>query len=185
MAFREVRVFEVREVLRLWLGGEGIRAIERLVGLDRKTVRRYVAAGEAAGLVRDGGEEQLTDVLVGMVVEAVRPHRVDGRGESWRLLAVNHDQVAAWVEADLTAVKIHELLGRRGVRVPCRTVQRYVLEVCGRSRGRGPTVRVADGEPGDEILCGKPHSNSYAALGNMRRRARRGSVFAARGSAIV
>ena len=40
MAFREVRVFEVREVLRLWIGGEGLRAVERLVGLDRKTVRR-------------------------------------------------------------------------------------------------------------------------------------------------
>ena len=41
MAFREVRVFEVREVLRLWLRGEGVRATERLVGVDRKTVRRY------------------------------------------------------------------------------------------------------------------------------------------------
>ena len=48
-------------------------------------------------------------------------------------------------------MKIHELLERRGVVVPLRTVQRYVLEVCGRSRGRGPTVRVADGEPGDEL----------------------------------
>jgi len=80
-----------------------------------------------------------------MVVEAVRPHRTDGHGESWRLLAANHDQIAEWVTADLTAVKIHELLGRRGVMVPCRTVQRYVFEVCVRSRGRGPTVRVADG----------------------------------------
>jgi hypothetical protein len=66
-------------------------------------------------------------------------------------LAAHHDQIAGWVAADLTAVKIHELLGRRGVRVPCRTVQRYVLEVCGRGRGRGPTVRVADGAPGDEL----------------------------------
>jgi hypothetical protein len=113
-----------------------------------------------------------------MVVEAVRPHRTDGHGESWRFLAANHDQIAAWVEADLTGVKIHELLARRGVVVPCRTVQRYVLEVCGRGRGRGPTVRVADGEPGEEILCGKPHRASYAAPGNMRRRTRRGSVFA-------
>ena len=37
MAFREVRVFEIREVLRLWLRGEGLRSIERLV---RWTVRR-------------------------------------------------------------------------------------------------------------------------------------------------
>ncbi len=38
MAFREVRVYEVREVLRLWLDGEGLRAIERLSAVDRKTV---------------------------------------------------------------------------------------------------------------------------------------------------
>jgi transposase len=151
MAFREVRVFEVREVLRLWLAGEGIRATERLVGFDRKTVRRYVEAAIGLGLVRDGGDEQLTDVFIGLVVEAVRPHRTDGHGEAWRLLMDNHDEIAAWVQGDLTAVKIHELLARRGVAVPCRTVQRYVAEVCGRTRGRGPTVRVADGEPGDEL----------------------------------
>ena len=40
MAYREVRVFEVREVLRLWIRGEGLRAIERLAGIDRKTARR-------------------------------------------------------------------------------------------------------------------------------------------------
>jgi hypothetical protein len=38
MAFREVRVFEVREVLRLWLAGEGLRSIERLGGMERKAV---------------------------------------------------------------------------------------------------------------------------------------------------
>jgi hypothetical protein len=32
-----------------------------------------------------------------------------------------------------------------------RTVQRYVRDECGRRRGRGSTVRVADGEPGDEL----------------------------------
>jgi len=151
MAFREVRVFEVREVLRLWLAGESIRATERLVGFDRKTVRRYVDAAVGLGLVRDGGDEQLSDVLIGRVVEAVRPHRVDGHGEAWRLCQAHHDVIAAWVEDDLTAVKVHELLGRRGVEVPCRTVQRYVAEVLGRTRGRGPTVRVNDGEPGDEL----------------------------------
>jgi hypothetical protein len=52
MAFREVRRVEVREVLRLWLRGEGLRLIARLVSLDRKPVRRYVQAGEQAGLGR-------------------------------------------------------------------------------------------------------------------------------------
>src|SRR3954466_16147224 len=110
MAFREVRGFEVGEVLRLWLAGEGIRATERLVGFDRKTVRRYVDAAVGLGLDRDGGDGQLSDAFIGLVVEAVRPHRTDGHGGPWRRLQGNHDQIAAWVDDDLTAVKIHELL---------------------------------------------------------------------------
>ncbi len=49
MAFREVRVYEVREVLRLWLSGEGLRSVERLSQVDRKTVRRYVEAAAGVG----------------------------------------------------------------------------------------------------------------------------------------
>ncbi len=151
MSYREVRVFEVREALRLWVRGEGIRSIERLAQLDRKTVRRYVKAAEEVGVVRDGGDGQLTDELIGSVVEAVRPHRSDGHGEGWRLLVANHGQVKAWLDADVTAVKVQRLLVRRGVVVPRRTVQRYASEVCGAGRKPASTVRVDDGEPGDEL----------------------------------
>lgn len=153
MAFREVRVFEVREVLRLWLRGEGFRAISRLAHMDRKTVRRYVEAAEELGLDRAGGEEQLTDVLLGQVVEKVRPHRTDGRGEARRLLDGHRDQLEEWLVKDgLTVVKAHELLARRGVVVPARTLHRYALEELGIGRSvRSSTVRVADGEPGDEL----------------------------------
>ena len=150
MAFREVRVYEVREVLRLWLDGEGLRSIERLSAVDRKTVRRYVSAAIELGLARDGGVGQLGDEFVAAVVEVVRPHRRDGHGHGWQRLVTEHDTVKKWVAKDLTAVRIHELLARRGVVVPLRTVQRYVRDECGRRR-RGPTVRVADGEPGDEL----------------------------------
>ena len=54
MVFREVGVHEIREVLRLWLRGEGFRSVARLAGVDRKTVRRYVAAAVACGLDRAG-----------------------------------------------------------------------------------------------------------------------------------
>ncbi|HET7476138.1 MAG TPA: IS21 family transposase [Dermatophilaceae bacterium] len=153
MAFREVRVFEIREVLRLWLRGEGVRATERLVGVDRKTVRRYLAAAQELGLVGDGGEEQLSDVFLGSVVEKVRPHRADGRGQAWALLVAQHEQIEKWLKTEgLTVVKVGELLGRRGIVVPERTLHRYALEVCDVGRGRrGTTVRVNDGKPGDEL----------------------------------
>jgi hypothetical protein len=48
--------------------------------VDRKTVRRYVAAALTSGLVREQGEGQLGDELIGSVCEMVRPHRSDGRG---------------------------------------------------------------------------------------------------------
>lgn len=57
MAFREVSVNEIREVLRVWLGVAGLpapgyRTIAAHCGVDRKTVRRYVEAAQAAGLRR-------------------------------------------------------------------------------------------------------------------------------------
>lgn len=62
MAFREVRVYEINEVLRLWLRGEGYRAIERFSSIERKAVCRYVTAATELGLDRGGGEEQLPRV---------------------------------------------------------------------------------------------------------------------------
>jgi predicted DNA-binding transcriptional regulator YafY len=56
MAYREVSVIEIREVLRLWLGGQSLREVTRLAGVDRKTVRRYVQAAQAAGVAREGGD---------------------------------------------------------------------------------------------------------------------------------
>jgi transposase len=153
MSFREVEVHEIREVLRLWLRGESLRAIERLAVVDRKTVRRYVATAVEAGLVRDGGEEQLSDELVGVVCERVRPHRPDGHGAGWAALRANHEQLKTWVvEKHLNVRRVHELLGRRGVVVPERTLHRYALDVLGVGRSaRRTTVRVTDGEPGVEL----------------------------------
>ena len=86
MTFREVHVFEIREVLRLWLRGEGLRSIERLSSVDRKTVRRYVEAAVVCGLLAESGEAQITDELIGQVCERVRPHRPDGHGSAWEVI---------------------------------------------------------------------------------------------------
>ena len=172
MVFREVGVHEIREVLRLWVRGEGLRSVERLSGLDRKTVRRYVAAAQACGAVREGGEGQLDDALLSRVAEAVRPHRVDGHGQAWALLEAHHQELAALLDQGLTVVKAGELLARRGVIVPQRTLHRYALEVLapGPAVRRGVTVRVADCEPGAEcqVDFGKMGLLADPAAGNRR-----------------
>ena len=79
MAFREVTVVQIREALRRWLRGEGERPIAQGVGVDRKTARRYIAAALELGVDRGGGEEQLTDELIGQLVERVFANHLHGR----------------------------------------------------------------------------------------------------------
>lgn len=96
--YREVTVIEIKEVLRLWLRDEmGLRPIAETAGVDRKTVRRYVDAAVVAGLDRAGGEGQLTDELIGAVVEAVRPARPAGRGAAWEACRAEHDRIKTWL----------------------------------------------------------------------------------------
>jgi hypothetical protein len=152
VAFREVGVHEIKEVLRLWLRGEELRSIARLARVDRKTARRYVEAAAGCGLDRAGGEAQLGDELLSAVAEQVRPHRSGGRGDSWALLAAHHARLKELLGDGLTVVRAGELLAREGVVVPQRTLHRYALEVLdhGRASSQG-TVPVADGEPGAEL----------------------------------
>jgi transposase len=58
-------------------------------------------------------------------------------------------------------VKIEQLLARRGVVVPYRTLHRFAVERCGFGV-RGTTVRVVDGEPGVECQV------DFAQLGLLR-----------------
>jgi transposase len=150
VAFREVRVSEIREVLRSWLGGEGLRTAAERAGVDRKTARRYVEAALAAGLVRECGEGQLSDELIGAVVAVVRPARASGHGAAWESLLTHEQQIRNWITRDdLQLTNVHGKLTRRGVVVPYRTLHRFAVERCGFGR-RQPTVRVADGKPGEE-----------------------------------
>jgi transposase len=150
VAFREVGVVEVREVLRGWLEGAGLRMVAERSGVDRKTARRYVDAAVAAGLCREAGIGALTDELIGAVITAVRPARPDGHGASWEVLSAREERIRDWVGKDgLSIVKVEELLARSGCVVPYRTLHRFAVERCG-FRVKAITVRVAEGEPGVE-----------------------------------
>lgn len=159
MAFREISVNEIREVLRLWLGtaalpAPGLRTIADHAGVDRKTVRRYVDAAQTAGLNRDGTAADIDDELIAAVVDTVRPDRPHGHGAAWEQLVPHEQQITRWVAGDdehkpLTITKIHVLLARQGCVVPYRTLHRFATERCGFGR-KDLTVRVVDGDPGVE-----------------------------------
>ena len=73
-----------------------------------------MTAAVAAGLSREGGEEQLTDELIGQVVSVVRPVRPDGHGAGWAELEARQEEITAWVKGGVPVVKIGILLGAAG-----------------------------------------------------------------------
>jgi len=81
MAYREVTMIEVKEVLRLWFAGTATKRIAAMLGLDPKTVRRYLGVAREAGVLPgpdDVTEAQGHDGLAG----APSP----GGPGSWRFL---------------------------------------------------------------------------------------------------
>ena len=112
--FREVTMIELKEVLRLWGKDFPKKRIAAQLGLDPKTVRRYLKAATAAGLRPDGAisDEQVRDVLLALHPLGGRP-----RGEDWAVCAMHREAIRRWLDGDLRLTKIRKLLARQGVRI--------------------------------------------------------------------
>ncbi|MCV7342002.1 IS21 family transposase [Mycobacterium haemophilum DSM 44634] len=169
---------EIREILRLWLAGRGLREIARMSGADRKTVRRYVDRACACGLDRDGEIAQLTDGLLAAVIAGARPSRPNGKSEAWEIIAGQHEQIKEWLDDGLTVTRVHTLLGCRGVVVSYRTLHRYVTTELDFGR-RKTTVRVADCDPGAEVQVDFGRLGMLTDAADGRRRVVQGLIFIA------
>ena len=174
MAYREVTMVEIREVLRLWLAGVPKKGIARQLSLDPKTVRRYVAGAEGVGIDRDQGaagltEELFTEVLVALKVSCERP-----RGESWERCETVREFISGHLRNRVRLTKVCKLLCRQGVDIPYATLHRFAVAELGFGR-RAPTIPVADGEPGEELQLDTgwmKHSPSPLYLSTGRRYSR-------------
>lgn len=98
VAYREVDVLWVREVLRRWQRGEKKKAIARELGMWPKTVRRYVAWAAAAGPTPPA--DALADVIeawLGAAEQAALGQRDGGRhrpqGDNWRWCEDHREQI--------------------------------------------------------------------------------------------
>lgn len=175
--YREVHVVEVSEVVRQWLAGEPLRAIGRRLGLDRKTVRRYVRAAEEVGC-RPG--EALSEGTLGEVIGRVRAQGPGVRGTSWAVCEEHRELLGEWVEREVPLSKVGELLQRQtGVVVPYRTLHRYATRELGFGGRRRVTVRLAEGKPGEELQM------DFGAVGWIREGEKRRRVWALVLSAVV
>lgn len=150
MAYREVTTVETKEVLRQWLAGARHKRIAARLGLDVKTVRRYVRAAQALGLSREGGEATLTEELEATLLASLHAQSGRPRGEAWERCEAHRDRIAQWLAQGLRLSKLRKLLLRHGVQVPYATLHRFAVIELGFGR-RAATVPIIDCAPGTEL----------------------------------
>src|SRR5205814_3564913 len=121
MSFREITMQDVSEVLRRWQAGQSARRIAREMGLDRKTVGRYIEEAKAGGIV---AEMAMTEEVARAVGKGVQTRPLPPPSQQWRSLAQRRDQISAWLESErpLRLVRVHELLAREEVAVGYTTL---------------------------------------------------------------
>lgn len=153
MAYREIGMWEILEVLRRVGRGERQRAIHRVTGHSRSSIRRWVRMARALGWEPGGREPD--EALARAVAARLRPVR-DGApaGESEARLGPHRERIAAWLRPEgggrgLRLSKVQVLLAREGVRVPYSSLHRFATRHCGFQDRRRVTVRVAECAPGE------------------------------------
>jgi transposase len=149
MAYREVGTMDIEQVIRRWLAGEKIRAIARLTGLDRNTIRRIVRSAEKVGVRReapwpDHGKLQAIRQGIG------RPGATVASSEAEQRLKPRTDQIRTWLEKDhLLLTKVHELLDREGLVVSYSALYRFARKWCDFGTASSITVRRAESSAGE------------------------------------
>lgn len=150
MAYREVTMIEITEVLRQWVAGAGRKQIARRLGLDPKTVRRYLRAAERCGLRAGTAATALTEERITAILTALRPGAERPYGPGWQACEQQRGMIEARLRAGVRLSKIRRLLLRQGVAIPAATLYRFATAVLGVGRAAA-TIPVADGAPGEEL----------------------------------
>ena len=148
MAHREVTMLEVREVLRQWLARIPNKRIAGGLGLDVKTVRRYLLAAKSAGLVM--GAETVSEELLLSVMEQIRPVTGRPHGEGWARCEEHRALIEGFTSRRVRLSKVRKLLLRRGVEVSYPTLRRFAMAELGFGDA-APTIPLADCGPGEEV----------------------------------
>src|ERR1700728_2643478 len=127
MARRTFDASDVAEIRVHWHAGRSLNEMSQSLGVDRKTLRKYLAPAVAAGIVPGGpakGEQEWQEL-----VREWFPELADTRLRqvTWPAIAEHHDYIVAQMKAGLRMSTIHQrLCDERGLAPSVASFRRYV-----------------------------------------------------------
>ena len=162
MARRTFEVIDVTEILMHWHAGRSKNELAASLGVDRKTLRKYIAPAEAAGICPGGpakSEEEWAEL-----VRAWFPQLADTRLRqvTWPAIAVHHDYITAQLKASVRMSTVHQRLrDEHGLAVSVQSFRRYVAANVPEETRRAQ-VRVWNPRPAE---AGEQAQIDYGQLG--------------------
>jgi len=127
MARRQFQVIDVVEVLQHWHAGRPKTVVAASLGVDVKTVRKYVAAAEAAGIVPGDGQARDRAGWAVLVAQWF-PELVDARARSrtWPAWEARRDLITEMLVTNTVATVHQRLRDEHGLAVSESSLRRYV-----------------------------------------------------------
>ncbi len=144
-------MIDVVEILVHWHAGRRVGEVSSSLGLDPKTVRKYLAPAIAAGLAPGG--PSLSGEEWSALVEGCFPDLVDRarRQSSWPEIEAHRDQIKRWL-GTVTVSTIHQRLrDDLGLGVSESSLRRFIWANFAEEATRASVVVLRDTPPpGDE-----------------------------------
>jgi transposase len=153
MARRTFDVIDICEIFTHWHAGRSKKEVAASLGLSRNTVRKYVAAAEAAGMA-PGGPAVSQDRWAELAREWF-PELADTRLRqvTWPAIEVHRDYIVEQLAAGVTVATIHQRLrDEQGLAASVASLRRYVAAYLPEEarRSKVTVLRLAPAEPGAE-----------------------------------
>ena len=175
MARRTFDVVDVTEIFIHWYAGRSISEVAVSLGVDRKTIRKYLVPALAAGLAPGGPVMAQADWAV--LVLRWFPQLADTRLRqvTWPAIGVHHDYIVEMLKAGVTQATIHQRLrDEHGLTASVASLKRYVAANLPEQVRRDQVVVLrdeADTPPGQEAQIDYGHLGYWddPATGKRRR----------------
>ena len=152
---------DVTEIFIHWYAGRSISEVSASLGVDRNTIRKYLAPAVAAGLA-PGGPAMMTAEWSALVTGWF-PQLADSRlrQTTWPQIAAHHEYITAQLKLGVTQATIHQRLrDERGLAASVASLKRYVAANLPEEVRRDRVVVLrdeADAPPGEEAQIDYGH----------------------------
>jgi transposase len=164
MARRTFDVVDVAEIFIHWYAGRSISELSVSLGVDRKTIRKYLQPAVAAGLT-PGGPAMTRQEWADLVTRWF-PHLADGRLRqvTWPQIAVFHEYIAEHLKGGVTQATIHQRLrDEHGLTASLASLKRYVAANMTEQVRRDQVVVLRDEA---DVVPGEEAQIDYGLLGS-------------------